>query len=73
MANGARRVDVGFQGGQVLALRISEDEYKTLRSALGDDRSGRWHAIKTQDSEVSVDLSQVVYVRLDTEGHKVGF
>ena len=25
MAAGARRVSVGFQGGQVLALRVSDD------------------------------------------------
>ena len=73
MANGARRVDVGFQGGQVLALRITSEEYKSLRKALDDERSSRWHEVKTQDSEVSIDLAQVLYIRLDTEDHKVGF
>ena len=69
----ATRVDIGFQGGQVLALRITSDEYKSLRKALDDDRSSRWHEVKTQDSEVSIDLAQVLYIRLDTEDHKVGF
>ena len=74
MANAAAtRVDIGFQGGQVLALRITSDEYKSLRKALDDDRSSRWHEVKTQDSEVSIDLAQVLYIRLDTEDHKVGF
>ena len=73
MANTATRVDIGFQGGQVLALRITSDEYKSLRKALDDDRSSRWHEVKTQDSEVSIDLAQVLYIRLDTEDHKVGF
>ncbi len=73
MANSATRVDIGFQGGQVLALRITSDEYKSLRQALDDDKSSRWHEVKTQDSEVSIDLSQVLYIRLDTEDHKVGF
>ena len=73
MANTATRVDIGFQGGQVLALRITSEEYKSLRKALDDERSSRWHEVKTQDSEVSIDLAQVLYIRLDTEDHKVGF
>ena len=68
-----KRVDVGFSGGQVLALRMPEDVYSRLRKALEvEDRSG-WHELETEDSEVVVDLAQVVYVRLDTEQHKVGF
>ena len=68
-----RRVDVGFAGGQVLALRMASDAYEGLRRALGDERSERWHELRTIDSQVAVDLSQVVYVRLDTEDHRVGF
>jgi hypothetical protein len=69
---GSKRVDVGFSGGQVLSLRMSEDVYR----ALGDEvRSGSkgWHQIEADDSTVTVNLGQVVYVRLDTEEQKVGF
>jgi hypothetical protein len=69
----ARRVDVGFSGGQMLALRMRKEPYEGLRSALSDDHAGRWHEAKTEDSDVTLDLSQIVYVRLDTEQHKVGF
>lgn len=69
----ARKVDLGFAGGQMLALRMRKDPYEALRQALEDDRSRRWHEVQTEDSDVTVDLSQVVYVRLDTEQHKVGF
>ncbi len=68
-----RRVDIGFAGGQVLALRMAPDPYQALRSALDDDRADRWHEVKTEDSDVTLDLSTVVYVRLDTEQHQVGF
>jgi hypothetical protein len=68
-----RRVDVGFSGGQMLALRLKPSVYEALRKALDSDRSNRWHEIKSEDSDVAVDLAQVVYVRLDTEEHKVGF
>ena len=69
----ARRVDLGFSGGQVLALRLKSEVYDALRKALESDNSPRWHEVKSEDSDVSVDLSQVVYVRLDTERHSVGF
>lgn len=69
----ARRVDIGFTGVQVLALRLKDSEYRALRKALANEQASRWHELKTEDSEIAVDLSQIVYVRLDTEEHKVGF
>jgi hypothetical protein len=69
----AQRVDIGFQGGQVLAVRLAADSHAGLRKALSDDSSGRWYELKTEDSEISLDLSQVVYVRLDTDQHRIGF
>lgn len=67
-------MDVGFTGGQVLAVRMQRDVYNALRGALeGSNGDGRWHELQTEDSEVAVDLAQVVYVRLDTEQHRVGF
>jgi hypothetical protein len=73
MAADVKRADIGFQGGQVLSVRVSKDAYDGLRSALSNERADRWHELKTQDSDVSLDLSQVVYVRLDTEDQRVGF
>jgi hypothetical protein len=67
------RLDVGFQGGQVLPVRVSQEAYEALRGALSDEHRGRWYELETQDSRVSLDLAQVVYVRLDTEEHQVGF
>ncbi len=68
-----RKVDIGFAGGQMLALRMADEPYEALRQALEDDSAGRWHVVGTEDSDVTLDLSQIVYVRLDTEQHKVGF
>ena len=68
-----RRLDVGFQGGQVLAVRIEVDVYDALVKALGDDRSERWHQLDTDDSQVQIDLSQVVYVQRESGNQKVGF
>ena len=71
MAAEAKRVDIGFSGGQVLPLRMKDGVYDELRKALGGD--GAWHTVAAEDSDVSVDLRQVVYVRVDSEQHKVGF
>jgi hypothetical protein len=68
-----RRIDIGFQGGQVLPVRVSQEAHDAFKKALTDSGSERWFELETQDSDVHIDLSQVVYVRLDTEEHRVGF
>ena len=73
MADTPRRIEIGFQGGQSLPVRVAQEVYDALRKALADSGSDRWFELKTEDSDVHVDLAQVVYVRLDTEDHRVGF
>jgi hypothetical protein len=67
------RTDIGFQGGQVLALRMEDEAVDKLMAALTDDSSSRWHALESEDESISVDLSQVVYVRRETGNRAVGF
>jgi hypothetical protein len=66
----ARRVSVGFQGGQVLALRVSDEQLQALYAALG---AGGWHELQTEDGPVRLDLAQVVYVRSEEDDARVGF
>jgi hypothetical protein len=73
MAEESRRIDIGFQGGQILPARVKQDAYDALSTALNDERSQRWYELETVDSKLSIDLSQVVYVRVDTEAQHVGF
>ncbi|HEU0024116.1 MAG TPA: hypothetical protein VFQ12_05775 [Thermoleophilaceae bacterium] len=73
MATEVRRIDIGFEGGQVLSVRVTDPDHESLRKALGNEKADRWFELRTQDSEVTVDLSRVVYVRLDTDAHSVGF
>ena len=73
MADKSRRIDIGFQGGQVLPARVTQSSFDGLRSALSDERAERWFELETQDSRISIDLSQVVYVRIDTDEQRVGF
>jgi hypothetical protein len=67
-----KRVDVGFSGGQVLSLRMQDAAYRALGEEVRSGSQG-WHEIEAEDSNVSVNLGQVVYVRLDTEQQRVGF
>ncbi len=68
-----RRVDIGLDGGGVVSVRVTEDVYGQLQSALESGSGSRWHKIASEESDVTVDLSKVVYVRLDTEERGVGF
>ncbi len=57
MADTPRRIDIGFQGGQVLPARITQEAYDGFRKALSDSNSSRWFELTTLDSEVHLDLS----------------
>jgi len=65
-----RQVSIGFHGGQVLALRVSEEQLQALQGALG---GGGWHELQTEDGPVRLDLGQVVYVRVEGGEQRVGF
>jgi hypothetical protein len=65
-----RRIGIGFQGGQVLALRVTDEQLKALNKALGSDG---WHEVDSEEGPVRLDLAQVVYVRSESDDLHVGF
>ncbi len=65
-----QKISIGFLGGQVLGARVGAEELSKLRSAL---EAGGWHDLTAEDGTVAIDLSKVVYVLVDSEGHTVGF
>jgi hypothetical protein len=67
-----RRVAIGFQGGQVLALRVSDEQLAALNKALVAESAG-WHDLDSDEGPVRLDLSQVVYVRAESDELRVGF
>ena len=67
----AGRVEIGFSGGQVVAVRMSDDKVKDLREAL--DKSDGWTDIETEDGAVALDLRQVVFLRGAPGEHHIGF
>jgi hypothetical protein len=70
MASTLRRISIGFGGGQVLALRVGEEQLTALNGALG---SGGWHEFDSEDGPVRLNLAQVVYVSAEREELRVGF
>ena len=67
-----RKAAVGFAGGQVLSLRLSESQLNELRGVMRDGRE-RWHEVAAADGAVLVDVGQVVYLRVESDEHRVGF
>jgi hypothetical protein len=68
-----RRAALGFTGsGQVLSLRLGEDQLAALRAALQDGKE-RWYEVEATDGAVLVDLGQVSYLRVESGEHRVGF
>jgi hypothetical protein len=67
----AGRVEIGFAGGQVVAVRMTEDKVKDLRKAL--DKADGWADVETEDGDIALDLRQVVFVRGAPGEHRIGF
>jgi hypothetical protein len=70
MPSTTRRIGIGFQGGQVLALRVTDDQLKALNKALG---GAGWHEVNSDEGPVRLDLAQVIYVRSESDDLRVGF
>jgi len=66
----AQKVEIGFEGGQVVAVRLAEDELKSLRKQV---EKGGWHDIRTEDGTLSVYLGKVAFLRVAPGEQRVGF
>lgn len=66
----AQRVEIGFEGGQVVSARLSDDELKSLRKQV---EKGGWHDVRTEDGVLALYLGRVAFLRIDSGEHKVGF
>jgi hypothetical protein len=71
--SGYKKVEVGFVAGGVIQMRLSDGDYESLRGALVNGDGTRWQELKAEDTDVTLDLSKVAYIRLDTERGRVGF
>lgn len=65
-----QRVNIGFFGTQVLAVRLSEDALDELLRALPEEG---WHDLPVDDGTVRLNLKHVIYVKTDRDEQRVGF
>jgi hypothetical protein len=67
---GTQKVEIGFEGGQVVAVRLGEEELKNLRKQV---EKGGWYDVETEDGVLSVYVGKVAFLRIDSGEHRVGF
>ncbi|MGH2922878.1 MAG: hypothetical protein ACRDKH_02470 [Solirubrobacterales bacterium] len=65
------RVSIGFNGGQVVEVKVTPDKLKELRKAL--DQAEGWLDLDTEDGNVSIDLAQVCFLRSASTPQSIGF
>ncbi len=70
MADTPQKVEIGFEGGQVISVRLNEDELTDLRKQV---EKGGWHDVKTEDGILAIYVGKVSFLRIDSGEHKVGF
>jgi hypothetical protein len=66
----AQRVEIGFEGGQVISARLADDDLKELRKQL---EKGGWYDLHTEDGVIAIYLGRVAFVRIESGAHRVGF
>jgi hypothetical protein len=65
-----QRVEIGFEGGQVISARLGEDELKALRKGV---EKGGWQDVKTEDGVLALYLGKVAFLKIESGEHRVGF
>jgi hypothetical protein len=72
MSDKPRRVALGFHAGGALSLRLSPEKLEELQRALSAGEAG-FREIQAEDGAVLVNLAQVIYLRVESDEHKIGF
>ena len=71
MAGEQTRAEIGLGIGQVVSVKLSQDELADLRKAVEDGKG--WHDLRTQEGTVALNLATVVFIRVDDAAHSIGF
>ena len=72
MAETRVRIEIAFDGGQVLAAFVPADAADELERALGQGNDAAF-ALEAEDGRYTVSLRRVVYVKRFTREARVGF
>jgi hypothetical protein len=66
----AQRVEIGFEGGQVISTRLGDEDLKELRSRL---EQGGWYDLHSEEGTIALYLGKVQFLRVESGEHRVGF
>ncbi len=66
-----QRISIGFHG-QALAARVSAEQLGELRTSLATGQGG-WFELDSEDGTIVLDLSKVIFIRLEGGEQRVGF
>ena len=66
----AQRISIGFQASAPLALRVTDEQLSKLNNALGSEG---WHEVEAEDGSVTAQPRHVLWVRTESDEHRVGF
>ena len=72
MADERDRIELGFDGNQIMGAYVEESVADDLERAIGDDRKGAF-ALETEDGRYTVSLQRVVYLKRFSREGRVGF
>lgn len=72
MAEDRVRIEIGFDGGQVMGAVVETGTVDDLERSLGQNTDGAF-AIESEDGRYTISLRRIVYVKRFTREARVGF
>ena len=72
MADDRVRIEIGFDGGQVMGAVVETGTVDELERSLGQNTDGAF-AIESEDGRYTISLRRLVYVKRFTREGRVGF
>jgi hypothetical protein len=72
LADDRVRIEIGFDGGQVMGAVVETGTVDELERSLGQNTDGAF-AIESEDGRYTISLRRLVYVKRFTREARVGF
>ena len=72
MAEDRVRIEIGFDGGQIMGAVVEAGNVDELERSLGQETDGSL-AIESEDGRYTISLRRIVYVKRFTREARVGF
>jgi hypothetical protein len=73
LADDRIRIEIGFDGGQVMSAHVQTSVADNLESSLDGAGSGGTVQVEAEDGRYTIPLSRIVYVKRYSREGRVGF